>query len=152
MQDSYQTVCGNELFGINRYITRIGFLLILNIWDLLSLMLPIKSYEIERNCPILEKGEKSIKKSKNLHENCTIKFSVSENHTVEVSSFHKKKCGTLHSFSRRKMTDMFLFIFFQGCLYQIKGSKRLEVGAIKRTWRFVYPFYSNAPFPLKSSD
>ena len=70
-----------------------------------NLVLPIKSYEPDTICLIFRrKGETSPKSH-------TIRFSVSENSTVEVSSSYLQKCGILYSFVRRKITDACLFVY-----------------------------------------
>ena len=47
--------------------------------------------------------------SKNLNENQTIRFCVSENPNVEVSSSHVQKFGILLLFARKMITDACLF-------------------------------------------
>ena len=77
--------------------------------------MPIKSYEAEKIFLILENRGKHPppkKKSYNLNKNHTIRFSVSENLIVEVSSSYLQKCGILHFLPEdRSRMRVYLFVF-----------------------------------------
>ena len=76
-------------------------------------MLPIKSYNPEKICPIFEKGEKHppppAKRQVILITNNTIRFSISKNPIVEVSSSYIQKKWNFAVFARSKITDARLF-------------------------------------------
>ena len=61
-------------------------MLIPNLFYSLSLMLPVKSYEPEKIRLIFEKGGNIHKRLRNLNEDHTVRFDISENLIAEVSS------------------------------------------------------------------
>jgi len=75
-------------------------------------MFPVKSYEPEKICLIFEKGVKIPKMSVILIEKHTIRFSVSENHTVDVSKSYIQKRGILHFLpeARSRIPGFLLFL------------------------------------------
>jgi len=101
-------------------------MLIQNIKSSTSLMLPIKSYKPENFSQFLKNMGNTHKTSRDLSENHTIRFSISENSILEVSSSYTRKCGILHVFvfpqAKSKMgvylfvccLFVFSFICFQG--------------------------------------
>ena len=108
------------------------FVMILNIYNLLNLMIPVNSYEPEEICLIFEREEPPPKK-KGILMNIAAPDSVYQRIStiVEVSSSHLQKCGILccrFFFARRKITDgrlfvcLFIFVYFsQGLACRTNG-------------------------------
>ena len=61
-----------------------------------------------------KKRENTPKRHKNLNENHTIKFSVSENPTVEVLSSYLQKCGILNFLPEERSRICMCFFSFAG--------------------------------------
>ena len=72
-------------------------------------MLSIKSYKHKKTYPIFKNDFPIPEKSSDLNENRTIRFSKSENHTVEVSCSYIKKFSILH-FSLEERSRMCVYL------------------------------------------
>ena len=104
-------------------------MLILNIQVSSRPDLPIKSYEPEKICLILENRGKHPVKSYNLNENHTIRFSVSENLFVEVSSSYLQKCAISHFCQKTDHGCVFIcfFLFFSFLFFRSNGDEKMVI-------------------------
>ena len=81
-------------------------------------MVPIKSYDPEKNVPIfLKEGENTLKTSNHLSKNQTPIFSLTENLTIEVLSSYAQKCGIFFLRDRSQMGIYYWFLLFFVCWF-----------------------------------
>ena len=82
-----------------------------------SLMLPIKSYKPAKFSQFFKNVGNTRKISRDLSENQTIRFSISESSIVEVSSSYTRKCGILHIFVFPQARSQMCVYLFVCCLF-----------------------------------
>jgi len=107
--------------------------LIYNIYFLLSLMLPIRSYEPKEIASYSKKGRNTHKIWSNLNENYTMRFSISENNTLDFSNSYLKK--------NEELCVVCLFIFTKRWSYRTNGPKISDEGLFE-LWSIYIVFSS----------